>query len=455
MYAIVDIETTGGHASAHGITEVAVVIHDGNKVTERYQTLINPGMIIPDFIQSLTGITNEMVRNAPAFREVAESIFALLSDKVFVAHNVNFDYSFLHHHLAAAGFDLQCKKLCTVRLGRKIMPGLPSYSLGKLCRHLAIPNEGRHRAMGDADATTVFFSMLLNSDTDGHIETSLRLKSKEQRLPTYLTRETVDKLPQTAGVYYFHNRQGKVVYVGKAKNLKKRVNSHFTGTNPSRQRQEFLRHIHNITFQHCGTELIAFILEAIEIKRLWPAYNRSLKRFEQAFGLFLFEDQNGFLRLAVDKRKKYTKPVYSFNSLLEGYHLLGKLMIDFQLCPKLCFIQKNTNVCSGIEQQHCKGACNGKETPASYNHRVQLAIEDLIKVTPTFAIVAEGRTDKEESCILMEKGQFYGMGYINGTAGYPDLPALKRQLTAYPANEYIRNLVYQHANRFPEKSIWF
>lgn len=455
MYAIVDIETTGGHASAHGITEVAVVIHDGKKVVNHFQTLVNPGILIPEFIQSLTGISNEMVKNAPAFRDVAATIFKLLSDKIFVAHNVNFDYSFLRHHLSAAGYDLQCKKLCTVRLGRKILPGLPSYSLGKLCRHLAIPIESRHRAMGDASATAVLFSMLLANDIGNHIETSLKPKSKEQTLPTYLTRETVDLLPKTAGVYYFHNQQGKVIYVGKAKNLNKRVNSHFTGTNPSQQRQAFLRNIHNITFQDCGTELIAFILEAVEIKRLWPVYNRSLKKFDQAYGLFAFEDQNELLRLAVDKRRKYAAPVYTFNTLLGGFSLLQQMIVDFQLCPKLCFIQKNNDPCSGVQQGHCLGVCEGKETSTAYNQRVNSAIEHLKKASPTFAILAEGRSAEEQSCILMEEGQFYGMGYINGNHENKDLHFLKGQLTPYPANQYIHNLVYQHVQRFPEEGIWF
>src|ERR1035437_1900189 len=131
MYAIVDIETTGGHASANGITEVAICIHDGEKVIKRYETLINPLKDTPVYIRALTGISNEMVRDAPPFADVAHDIYQLLNGKIFVAHNVNFDHSFIRYHLAAVGYELQCNKLCTVRLGRKILRGLPSYSLGK------------------------------------------------------------------------------------------------------------------------------------------------------------------------------------------------------------------------------------------------------------------------------------------------------------------------------------
>src|ERR1700712_1771317 len=268
MYAIVDIETTGGHANANGITEVAICLHDGKKVTQRFSTLVNPGRDIPIYIRALTGITNEMVQDAPPFEEVAADIYHLLNNKIFVAHNVNFDHSFVRYHLAAAGYELQCNKLCTVRLGRKIIPGLPSYGLGKLCRHLGIENESRHRAAGDAEATAILFSLLLKSDTQNHISQALKQHSKEQVLPANLPKKDIEALPQSPGVYYFHDQKGKVIYVGKAKNLKKRVCSHFSGNNPGPQRQEFLRNICHVTFQVCGTELIAFVLEAIEIKRL-------------------------------------------------------------------------------------------------------------------------------------------------------------------------------------------
>jgi DNA polymerase-3 subunit epsilon len=453
MYAIVDIETTGGHASSNGITEVAICIHDGKKITQRYSTLVNPGMDIPVYIRALTGITNEMVQDAPKFEDVAADIYHLLHGKIFIAHNVNFDFSFIRYHLANAGYDLQCNKLCTVRLSRKILPGMPSYSLGKLCRHLGIENESRHRAMGDAEATTTLFSILLQNDTGNHIGDTLKQRSREQALPSNLPNEDIDLLPYTPGVYYFHNDKGKVIYVGKARNIKKRVCSHFTGNNPGLQRQEFLRNIHHVTYQSCGTELIAFVLEAIEIKRLWPKYNRSLKRFEHAYGLYAFEDQNGYLRLAVDKRRKLTKPLYTCNSLLDGRNLLNRLIEEFELCPKLCFIQTNNEPCTGVKSHVC--ACEGIERTIDYNKKVNLAINELKEALPTFAIRDEGRKDDEHSCILIEKGQFYGMGYISHYFDADNLEQLKNYLTPYPGNDYIRNMVSNYAVRYPERTMVF
>ena len=453
MYAIVDIETTGGHASANGITEIAICIHDGKKVVKRFETLVNPQREIPIYISALTGITNEMVKDAPSFEDVAADIYHLIHGKIFVAHNVNFDFSFVRYHLAAAGYDLQTNKLCTVRLGRKILPGLPSYSLGRLCKHLGIDNQNRHRAMGDAEATAELFTLLLNSDTDNHIKQSLKQGSKDQVLPPNLSKKDIDQLPYTPGVYYFHDQKGKVIYVGKAKNVKKRVSSHFTGNNPGFQRQEFLRNIYQISYQVCGTELIAFVLEAIEIKRLWPKYNRSLKRFENAFCLYAFEDQRGYIRLAVDKYRKYSDPIYTCNSLLDGYNLLNKLIEAFDLCPKLCFIQKNNEPCVSAAGSTC--ACEGVEPPDSYNEKVNNAIDQLKQALPTYAIRDEGRTGDEHSCILVEKGQFYGMGYISHYFDANNIQQLKSYLTPYPGNDYIKNIVATYASKYPDRMVVF
>ncbi|HEU4551850.1 MAG TPA: exonuclease domain-containing protein [Chitinophaga sp.] len=445
MYAIVDIETTGGHASANAITEVAIFIFDGLQVVQEYHTLVNPRMPIPYYVQSLTGITNEMVAEAPDFAVVAESIYDLLHDKIFVAHNVNFDYSFLQYHLAAHGYELKCKKLCTVRLGRKIVPGLPSYSLGNLCRSLEIPVHQRHRAAGDAAATVRLFALLLERDTGQAIAGALKAGSKEQFLPPNLPPEQVKQLPMTPGVYYFHDQKGKVVYVGKARNLRKRVNSHFTGNNAGRKRQEFLRNIYSITYEVTGTELMAEILESVEIKRLWPVYNYAQKHVEFNYGFYAFEDQDGYLRLAIEKRRKYTTPLHVFKLLVEGHQLLRNIIRRFDLCPRLCFLQKGNGACLPLQDHTCRGACEKKEPPALYNNRVQEAISWLQQQQPSFVIIGHGRDVGEQSCILMEKGRFYGMGYLPRDVAVTGSEQLKDWLTPYPENEYILNLIRLHA----------
>lgn len=451
MYAIVDIETTGGHAKANGITEIAIVVFDGVEVVQRYRSLVNPEVSIPIYIQALTGIDGELVKDAPVFKDIAEDVFELLQNKVLVAHNVNFDYSFIKHHLSQAGFEITCKRLCTVRLSRKIFAGLPSYSLGKLCKQLNIPIENRHRAFGDADATAILFSMLLSKDRPA-VEKALNQRSREQCLPPHVPKEQFTFLPSCAGVYYFKDEKGKVIYVGKAKNLHKRIHSHFSGNNTGRKRQEFLRTIHAVNYETCGTELLAYILETVEIKRLWPKYNVAQKVNEQSFGLYCFEDQRGYLRLAIDKKAKLNFPIYSFKYLADGYSLLRKIAKAFNLCPKLCFIQQNNNDCMAAEE-YCNGACCGKEETSIYNNRVTEALAFLKGNSSTYLILDEGRTIAEKSCILVENGKFYGMGYLESRQHISSIDEARALVVPYQSNEYIENLIYNYSVRYPEKQV--
>jgi DNA polymerase-3 subunit epsilon len=343
--------------------------------------------------------------------------------------------------------------LCTVRLSRKLFPGHPSYSLGKLCTSLGIILENRHRAGGDAAATAILFGMLIKADLENVISGSLDKASKEQALPPHLSKNYIDRLPSNPGVYYFKDQKGKVIYIGKAKNLKKRVYSHFTGNNISRQRQEFLKNIHNIDYEICGTELMAFILEATEIKRLWPENNKALKRFEQKYALYEFEDQNGYIRLGIDKYKKQCPALYTFNSILDGHNLLKMLIKEHNLCEKLCFVQRDRIACTAYELGTCYGACVREEEPAVYNIRVEDAKDRLAALLPTFAVIDRGRTDDEQSCLWIEKGKFYGMGYLSHYADVNDLDLMKSALQPYPSNDYIINMVLAYAESHPEKKL--
>jgi DNA polymerase-3 subunit epsilon len=452
MYAIVDIETTGSYAAANGITEISIHIFDGEKVVDKYETLINPQQPIPRYIQAMTGISDKMVTDAPVFAAVAETVYNLLQGKIFIAHNVNFDYSFVLARLKEAGFDLHCRKLCTVRMSRRIFPGLPSYGLGKLCQSLGIAINDRHRAGGDSAATVELFRRLLANDKEQHIQKSLQRNSKEWILPPNVPKEHFDRLPYTPGIYYFHDKKGKVIYVGKATNIRYRVNSHFSNNSESRQKQNFMQHIYAISYKDCATELMASILESTEIKRIWPVYNSSQKRWEDVYGIFQYEDQRGYLRLAIDKNRKRLNPVHTFHYLADGHAVLRKLIREFELCPKLCFMQKDELDCEGEKEGHCKGACRQKEKTTSYNKRVIKAAASL-KEQPSFAIIEKGMQADEVSCILVIEGKFYGMGYVPAGIKLSDAETLKSHVTVYRENSFIRNLVNGYAARYPDQVI--
>lgn len=446
LYAIVDIETTGGYASAHGITEIAVYVHDGEKVTRHFESLINPRQPIPGYIQALTGINDAMVASAPVFEEVAQELHEILKENIFIAHNVNFDYSFVKHHLKSAGYDLASKKLCTVRLGRKVFPGLPSYSLGNLCRELKIEIDNRHRAGGDAKATVRLFELMLANDAQTHIEHMLKRASGEQWLPVHLPKAAIDALPTGPGVYYFHDKKDKIIYVGKAINIRKRVTGHFTQNDAERKRQNLYRHIHKISFSECANELQALVLESSEIQRLWPKFNASQKQPLQKFGLYLFEDNAGYFRLAIDKKKKGLPALYTFNLLHEGEVMMRKMVEEFGLNAKLCFIDRHKLT---DEEKKTIGSAVG------YNRKVGKALEALNKQLPTFAIVDEGLKENEKLCLLMEKGAFWGMGYIPGDVKLRSTELVKEHLKRYSDNDFIRNSIYSFAEANPSKRINF
>ena len=444
MYAIVDIETTGGHAAANGITEISVYVHDGKRVVKHFETLINPKQLIPRYITALTGISNSMVISAPCFDEIAETLYGILNDVVFVAHNVNFDYSFVKHHLQQAGFNLVSKKLCTVRLGRKVFPGLPSYSLGRLCSSLNIEIDNRHRAGGDAKATVQLFEHYLANGGEIHINQMLKRSSAEQWLPLHLDKCAIVGLPDKPGVYYFHDVKDRIVYVGKAINIKKRVSSHFTHNDPDSKRQHFVRNIHRVSFKQCATELEALVFESSEIKRLWPRYNASQKQPLQKYALYLFEDNRGYLRLAIDKKKKNIPSLYVFNLLHEGLVMLKKMVIEFDLDARLCFLDKTPFAERDREFI---------DPPAIYNGKIKRALEALNEQLPSFALVDDGIREEEKLCLLIERGSFWGMGYLPKAYEITTPLELKNHLNPYADNDYIRNSIYSFAAANPAKRI--
>lgn len=445
-YAIVDIETTGGNTRYSRITEIAIIIFDGKKVIERWETLINPEKNIPLPIFALTGINNKMVLDAPIFDDVAKTIFEMLTNRIFVAHNVNFDYSFVRHQLEESGFKWTARKLCTVRATRKIRPGLPSYSLGNLCRSLDIKLINQHRAGGDAAATAILLSKLFEWDVDAELSKMIKNTAQDQRLPPNLPPADFENLPEKTGVYYFYNSDKQVIYIGKAINIKKRVASHFTGNNINAQRQNFLKDIHNISSEICATELMALLLECTEINKLWPKYNRALKRFEPKFGLHSYEARNGYKYLAVGKLSKFQTCVESFNNIYEGINTLRHLTMQFDIDTRFCNF--GINEFAAFVQEPVI-----KDLPQIEYHNAQVenALEYITANKQSFAIIDKGRVPNEQSCIWVEKGHFYGMGHITPDIVINTVEDLKEYVTPYRSNAYIMQLIKTYKEKHPYK----
>ncbi|WP_026776711.1 exonuclease domain-containing protein [Polaribacter sp. Hel_I_88] len=410
MYTVIDIETTGNGAKGQKITEISIFVFDGKKILDEYTTLVNPEQDIPPFITNLTGITNAMVRNAPKFYEIAEKVIDITKDTIFVAHNVNFDYNIIQDEFKSLGFPFVRKKLCTVRLTRKIVPGLNSYSLGNICISEQIPINGRHRAKGDAEATTELFRRLLERDTNFTINSFLNPRSKQATLPPLLNKSDVDNLPETFGVYYFKNSAKEIIYVGKANNIKQRVISHFY--DKKKKEREMCLETAHISFTETGSELLALLLESSEIKHRYPKFNYAQKRKKDTFGIFSYIDQKGIIHLAYNKLKLAPNPVINFNSIGECRTFLETLCIDFKLCPKYCHLQTNVANCSEHILDDCLGICCNQESVKNYNIRVQEAINSITFNKQNFILKETGRTENETGFALILNGIYKGFGYV-------------------------------------------
>ncbi|HEX6891792.1 MAG TPA: exonuclease domain-containing protein [Chryseolinea sp.] len=441
MYAIVDIETTGGYAENHRITEVAIYLHDGIQVTESFHTLINPGRNIPYYITGLTGITTEMVLDSPQFEEIAQDILKRLEGKIFVAHNAHFDYSFLKKEFEQVGINWQSKKLCTVRLSRKIIPGLRSYSLGSLAESLGIEITNRHRAGGDAAATAKIFDQLLRRDSDGYIVKVLKRNSGETILPPNLPKEEFDRLPALPGVYYFLNATGNVIYVGKAINIKKRIAGHFTGDAREWSRSKIRNEIHHISYELTGNELIALILESQEIRRLWPKYNQAQKFRVEEWGIFDYEDRNGYLRFSVNLVARGSHPLVRFSTKGEAWNFLWEKVRDYELCPKLCGLQLSKGLCFDYQSGGCHGACMGVESVTHYNGRVEQAIRAFRDEGETVAIIGKGRKLGEQSLVLVERGAYVGFGFFDREASISDFESARNYIKPSIETRTVQNLI--------------
>lgn len=380
------------------MTEIAIVLHDGLKVVDSYSTLLNPRKAIPLSIQTLTGITPEMVEDAPLFEEKAQEIRDFLGEHIFVAHNVNFDYAFVRSAFAAVGMEYNPRRLCSVRYSRKIEKGLRSYSLKNLCTHFKVRNEAAHRAWGDASATATILGYLLEKDTSGQWQHLIKKNSGEFNLPANLPSEEYKSLPEVPGVYYFLDQSGKPLYIGKARNLKKRVASHFISDKETKRSQAFKREIYHISYEKTGSELLASLLEDHEIRHYWPPYNRAQKKPKKKFAVYAFPNQKGIMSLAVNKITRQQGYLREFYSHHEAYTWLIQMVEKYQLKPSRCGMPSSMEVEEVSEETH--------------NGRVELLIAELRKTQSNFVVKTAGRDSDEEGFALVEGGHLVGIGYV-------------------------------------------
>lgn len=418
MYAILDIETTGGSPKTEKITEIAIFFHDGDKVVDEWSTLVNPEKEIPYFITGLTGITNEMVADAPRFYEIARELVERTENYTIVAHNASFDYGFIKSEFSRLGFEYNREVLCTVRLSRKIIPGHKSYSLGKICKDLGIDITDRHRAAGDALATVKLFELLQEQGKQNGKDLIAPPSSKYKNLNANLKVEDITALPEKAGTYYFYDEKNTLLYIGKSLNIKKRVLSHL-GNTSSKRAAEMKERISSISYELTGSELIALLKESEEIKQNKPMYNRAQRRTLTHWGLYTDKDPFGYTTLSLAKiSDRIEHPVTGFNNKTEAREMLTKLVEKHWLCQKLSGLYQTEGACFHYEIRQCNGACVQKEAVKEYNKRAEELLDGFMLDQGNMLIIDQGRDTSERSVIRIEKGIYMGFGYISVEEGY-------------------------------------
>lgn len=411
---------------------------------DQFISLVNPEIPIQPFVVKLTGINNAMLRSAPKFYEVAKRIIEITQDCIIVAHNASFDYRILRTEFRRLGYDFEKPTLCTVELSKKLLPGHQSYSLGKLVRELGIPMADRHRATGDALATVKLFKMLLSKDLEKEIVKSyIKTEIKSGISPKLL--DIVEGLPSKTGIYYIHREDGTIIYIGKSKNIKKRVNQHFTGT--SRKAKKMQLEVFTVTFEETGNELIALLKESEEIKINKPAYNRSQKKTIFPFALYAEKNKEGYLALILKKADGRKKEITSFSTLLEGKNMLNKITSDYQFCQKVNGLYDTKKECFQYDIKQCKGACIGQESPADYNARVTDFLKNNQLQNQNMVIVDRGRNINERSAVLIEDGVYKGYCFYDLNHQITNIEILKNIIIPMENNRDSKNIIQSYIKK--------
>lgn len=444
MYAIIDIETTGGQYNEEGITEIAIYKFDGHEVIDQFISLVNPEKPIQPFVVKLTGINNAMLRSAPKFYEVAKRIIEITEGCVIVAHNTSFDYRILKTEFRRLGYDFKKQTLCTVELAKKLIPEQESYSLGKLVRSLGIPMADRHRASGDALATVKLFKMLLVKDIEKEIVKSfIKTEIKSGISPKLL--DIVENLSSKTGIYYIHNEKGDLIYIGKSKNIKKRVNQHFTGT--SSKSKKIQRDVYAVTFEETGSELIALLKESEEIKINKPIYNRAQRKSIFQYALYQHKNAHGYIALTVEKADGRKKEITSFTSLQEGKNALFKITEKYNLCQKINGLYETQNGCFQYKIKECNGACLGEEKPENYNERVLEFIEENSFENNNMVILDRGRNYDERTAVLIENGIYKGYCFYELNYQVNNIEILKNIIISMQHNRDTKTIIQNYLRK--------
>src|SRR5438094_56864 len=370
--AIVDLETTGTRPAADRVTEIGVVEVERFEVVSEWSTLVNPGVGLPSEIQALTGITHEMLAQAPRFAELAPELHERLAGRIFVAHNARFDYGFLRREFDRAGIRFHARALCGVKLARRLYPRERGHDLDSLIARHGIACEARHRALPDAQALWQFLQLAAEEHGDEVLTVAARQVAKEPALPPQLDRGAIDAVPEAPGVYILYGESGPPLYIGKSRTMRSRVLQHFYTS------ATWLPAVRRIAWQRTVGELGAHLAEARLVKELAPLHNRQLRRPEALCGL-AFDGKRLRLAAAAEIGAETLPFLYGvFRTRAAARSALRALADEHALCLQtLGFDVKRQGACFRHQLGRCAGVCAGKENIHAHHARLTAALATL------------------------------------------------------------------------------
>lgn len=401
MFAVIDVETTGGKPGHDRVIEVGLIVHNGKRMIESFSSLVNPGRPIDPFVVGLTGISDDMVSSAPSFEEIADEILQLTEGRIFVAHNVRFDYRLIRQEFKRLGQPFMRKQLCTVRMSQKIFPDAQGYSLGKICKELGISLDNAHRAFGDAEATAQLLERLIFNDRKEIIQNTLKEGLREAILPPNLQMSEVEGLPEETGVYYFLDARHKPLYIGMSKDIRQRVTGHFSSDLQSQSGSELLQKVHHLSFEVTGDELIAQLLESREIKRYMPPYNKAQRKKKYRYGVFRVEDEDGFESLKVKILNGEDKPLIQAASRNGAERALERVASKENLYHHLALIPQYKKM-TGADEFRDLIAQRIDKAMASYSYPFE-----------SFLIIGHAPELDQRSAVWVQDGIYRGFGYFD------------------------------------------
>ncbi|MEO6303471.1 MAG: exonuclease domain-containing protein, partial [Bacteroidia bacterium] len=425
-----------------------ILVHDGLSVIDKFTTLLNPECHISSYYTSITNITNDMVSDAPKFHEVAKKIIEMTENCVFVAHNVGFDYNFIKDEFASLGYKYQRETLCTVRLSRKLIPGRISYSLGHLCASLSIEIFGRHRAEGDAVATAQLFDLLIQLKNSNPLYKNKGVVEIMTRRIDNIKKYILNKLPESCGVYYFLNKEGQIIYIGKSVNMYSRAQSHFNSD--ERKGKKMLNDLYNVDFVETGSELIALLLETEEIKKHKPLYNRKSKADVFTHSIDWYKNKEGIINFKIIPYEEAENSLIAFTNYLSTRERLENWIEEKVLCLQYCSLTNEGSLCFNHQIKKCNGVCAGEEEIEEYNKRAQQIVAQYSFHHPDFVIIEKGRRADENVAILIEKGHYVGYGYFDSSDNFTsqeELAGMVKRSIYYPDADGIVQAWLQKSRR--------